>query len=97
VATLGSPCRWVLGGEGVALVVAKRCPLEIFQRRAGDDMPMFELWFGPRLAPFAIPAFSSLALLGAALVFARSRPDVEIATERTDCPVSFTADRTDSP
>lgn len=75
--------RWVfvsvgvLGLEGVALVAARGCPLGIFQRRAGDDVPMFELWFGPRLAPFAIPAFSSLALLGTALVLVRSRSETQ--------------------
>jgi hypothetical protein len=47
----------VLTGEGVALVVAKGCPL-----------PMFELWFGPRVAPFAIPAFTAIALVGAGLL-----------------------------
>ena len=25
---------------------------------------MFELWFGPRLAPFAIPSFTVIALVG---------------------------------
>ena len=58
----------VLTGEGVALVVAKGCPFGVFQRRAGDDVPMFELWFGPRVAPFAIPAFTAIALVGAGLL-----------------------------
>lgn len=62
----------VLVGEGVALLAAKGCPLGIFQRRAGDDVPMFELWFGPRLAPFAIPAFTGIALGGVALLRARA-------------------------
>ena len=62
----------VLVGEGVALVVAKGCPLGIFQRRAGDDVPMFELWFGARLAPFAIPAFTAVAVAG--LVALATRP-----------------------
>jgi len=61
----------VLTGEGVALLVARGCPLGIFQRRAGDDVPMFELWFGPRLAPFAIPTLTAVALAGGALVLAR--------------------------
>jgi len=61
----------VLAGEGVALLVAKGCPLGVFQRRAGDDVPMFELWFGPRLAPFAIPSFTVIALMGLLLVFTR--------------------------
>jgi hypothetical protein len=37
----------VLAAEGAALLVAHGCPLAPFQRRAGDDVPMFELWFGP--------------------------------------------------
>lgn len=61
----------VLAGEGVALLLAKGCPLGVFQRRAGDDVPMFELWFGPRLAPFAIPSFTVIALAGLLLVVAR--------------------------
>jgi hypothetical protein len=62
----------VLFGEGIALLVAKECPLGSLQRRTGDDVPMFELWFGPRVAPFAIPAFASLTLLG--WIVARLRP-----------------------
>jgi hypothetical protein len=58
-------------GEGVALLVAKGCPLGIFQRRAGDDVPMFELWFGPRLARFAIPGFTMITITGVALLIVR--------------------------
>jgi hypothetical protein len=69
----------VLIGEGAALVVAKGCPLGVFQRRAGDEVPMFELWFGPRVAAFAIPGFTAIALVGAALLGLRpaeqSAPD----------------------
>lgn len=61
----------VLAGEGVALLIAKGCPLGVFQRRAGDDLPMFELWFGPRLAPFAIPSFTVIAVVGLLLVLTR--------------------------
>jgi hypothetical protein len=61
----------ILAGEGVALVAAKGCPLGIFQRRAGDDVPMFELWFGRRLAPVAIPMFSCFAVLGVLLLLMR--------------------------
>ena len=61
----------VLTGEGLGLVVAEGCPLGGFQRRAGDDVPMFELWFGPRLAPLAIPAFTAIALSGAGLLALR--------------------------
>ena len=61
----------VLAGEGVALLLAKGCPLGVFQRRAGDDVPMFELWLGPRLAPFAIPSFTVIALAGLLLVVTR--------------------------
>ena len=62
----------VLTAEGIALVAAKGCPLGIFQRRAGDDTPMFESWFGPRLAPFAIPALTLAAAAG--LVMVATRP-----------------------
>lgn len=69
--------RWLRGAvvvlcaEGVALVVARGCPLGIFQRRAGDDVPMFELWFGRRLAPLAIPFFTLMSALGAVLLVTR--------------------------
>ncbi len=62
----------VILGEGVALVLATGCPLGVFQRRMGDDVPMFELWFGERLAPYAIPSFSALAAVGLITAFARS-------------------------
>jgi len=65
----------VLAGEGVALLAAKGCPLGVFQRRAGDDVPMFELWFGPRFAPFAIPSFTVIALVGLSLVLVRAPKD----------------------
>jgi hypothetical protein len=61
----------VLVGEGTALAVARGCPLGFFQRRAGDDVPMFEVWFGPRLAPFAIPTFTVIAVGGVGLVVVR--------------------------
>ena len=67
----------VLLGEGVALLVAKGCPLGIFQRRAGDDVPMFELWFGPRLAPLAVPTFTLIAAGGLALVLARPPEEID--------------------
>lgn len=63
----------VLAGEGTALVAARGCPLGFFQRRAGDDVPMFEVWLGPRLAPLAIPAFTLVAVAG--VVTAAVRPD----------------------
>jgi hypothetical protein len=61
----------VLAAEGVALVVARGCPIGILERWAGDDVALFDLWFGPRAAPYAIPAFSVLGLGGAALVMLR--------------------------
>ncbi|MGO9660359.1 MAG: hypothetical protein ACLQVK_18955 [Acidimicrobiales bacterium] len=64
-------CIAVLMGEGVALVVANGCPLGVFQRRAGDEVPMFELWFGRRAAPFAIPAFAAMALVGGGVLALR--------------------------
>jgi len=68
----------VLVGEGVALLAARGCPLGILQRRVGDDLAMFERWFGPRLAPFAIPTFTGLALGGVALLRARPvKPSLE--------------------
>ena len=53
-------------------MIAKGCPLGVFQRRAGDDVAMFELWFGPQVAPFAIPSFTAIALVGLLLVLTRS-------------------------
>jgi hypothetical protein len=64
----------ILLGEGAALMIHKGCPLGIFQRRAGDDVPLFELWFGPRLAPFAIPFFTGLSIAGLALLIRRRTP-----------------------
>jgi hypothetical protein len=69
----------VIVGEGVALALAKECPLGAFQRRVGDDIPMFELWFGARLAPYAIPSFSALAVIG--LVTALARPPLHASEE----------------
>lgn len=65
----------VLAGEGVALVIAKGCPFGFLQRRAGDDVPMFELWFGPRAAPYAIPAFTLIACGGVLTLLARPSDD----------------------
>ena len=61
----------ILLGEGVALVVAKGCPLGMFQRQVGDEVPMFELWFGRRLAPFAVPFFTGVTALGLVLLLVR--------------------------
>ncbi len=36
---------------------------------------MFELWFGARLAPFAVPVFASMTLAGMALVIVRPPKD----------------------
>jgi hypothetical protein len=65
----------VLFGEGAVLLLARGCPMGFFQRRAGDDVPMFELWFGPRLARYAIPSFVALAVIGMVTAMARP-PDV---------------------
>ncbi|MGA3353378.1 MAG: hypothetical protein ABSD85_09365 [Acidimicrobiales bacterium] len=70
----------VLLGEGAALLVAKECPLGAFQRQAGDDVPMFELWFGPKVAPFAIPTLTVIAAGGLALVLARPRQGLAAPT-----------------
>ena len=72
----------VLLGEGAALVIHRGCPLGIFQRRAGDDVPRFELWFGPRLAPLAIPFFTALA--GGGLVLLMIRPPGSLAAVPAD-------------
>ncbi|HYA44257.1 MAG TPA: hypothetical protein VED59_01520, partial [Acidimicrobiales bacterium] len=78
----------VLIGEGIALLAAGGCPLGIFQRRAGDDVAMFELWFGRRLAPLAIPTFTALAIGGLALVVARpaKRPSRRSPEPRSEPP-----------
>jgi hypothetical protein len=67
----------VLAGEGAALALAGGCPIGVLQRRAGDDVPMFELWFGPRLAPVAIPALSTVAVAGVIAVALRPPTDRE--------------------
>jgi hypothetical protein len=70
----------VLAGEGTALLLARGCPLGAYQRRAGDDAAMFELWFGPRIAPFAVPGFTMIAAAGVvALVKRRPRCPLEPA------------------
>ena len=61
----------VLIGEGAALLTAKGCPLGIFQRRAGDNVPTLELWLGPRLAPFTVPALTTATVAGMALLLFR--------------------------
>jgi hypothetical protein len=79
----------VLTVEGAALLLAKGCPMGVLQRRVGDDAPMFELWFGPRLAPLAIPTFTVVAVAGmvAVVVRTRSRTDRRPAAGTwTDCP-----------
>jgi hypothetical protein len=68
----------VLIGEGIALVVAKGCPIGIVQRRLGDDVSMFELWFGPRIKSLAIPTFTVGTLMGFALLRARPLMDAMI-------------------
>jgi len=62
----------VLVGEAAALLIAHGCPLGVLQRKVGDEVPMFERWFGRRLAPFALPTFSAMALTG--VVACVSRP-----------------------
>lgn len=73
----------VLAGEGALLAATGGCPLGICQRRAGDDVAMFELWFGPRLAPFAIPGFT-LAALGGAVALATRHPAPAAAPGRAN-------------
>ena len=73
----------VLLGEGAALVAARGCPLGGFQRRAGDEVPMFELWFGPRLAPFAIPTFTVIAGAGMALLAVRRPAEASVLIDES--------------
>jgi hypothetical protein len=73
----------VLLGEGAALVAARGCPLGGFQRRAGDEVPMFELWFGPRLAPFAIPTFVVIAGAGMALLAVRRPAEASVLIDES--------------
>ena len=65
----------VLAGEGLAPACGTGLPAGHFPAAAGDDVPMFELWFGRRLAPFAIPTFTAIALAGVGLVFVRPPED----------------------
>ena len=65
----------ILIGEGIALTVARGCPLGEVQRRAGDDVSMFELWFGSRIAPLAVPIFAVVAITGFVLLSARPPMD----------------------
>ena len=61
-----------LAGEAFLVFVVNGgdCPLIHVQRRIGDEKPFFELFLPPRLAKKAIPFFSVLALIGAALLVA---------------------------
>lgn len=61
----------VLVGEGLVLLTLNSCPLGILQRQAGDDVPMFEVWVGPRLAPFAVPALTATTVAGMVLLLVR--------------------------
>ena len=74
----------VLIGEGTALLLAKGCPLGVLQRRAGDDVPMFELWFGQRVAPFAVPTFTLIAIGGLGLVLTRPPREIDLAPTPPD-------------
>jgi hypothetical protein len=72
----------VLVGEGTALLIARECPFGPLQRRAGDDVAMFELWFGPRIAPFAVPTFTVMSVTGMLLVLVR-RPEAVPGASRS--------------
>lgn len=72
----------VLFGEGVALLVARGCPFGVLQRRAGDDVAMFELWFGPRLAPLMIPVFTGVSVAGLVVLLVRT-PSAPAASATT--------------
>ncbi len=89
-AITGRRDRWpglsasVLAAEGITLVAANGCPLGLFQRRAGDDAPMFELWLGLCVAPFAIPAFTVTAAAGMIMLAARPEQQSQPASGSED-------------
>jgi len=59
--------------QGAALALGRGdCPLDPFQRRLGDPVPMFELFLRPRAAKVAIPVLFAVAV--AAIVAALIRP-----------------------
>ena len=61
-----------LGLEGAALVIGRgNCPFGRFQRRLGDDVPMFELFLPPRAAKAAVPVLAWLSVAGMVAVALR--------------------------
>jgi hypothetical protein len=62
----------VLAAEGVGLVVGRgKCPLGPLQRRLGDPVPLFVMWFGPKAARRAVPLFTGITLVGFILLLLR--------------------------
>ena len=62
-----------LGLECVlVLVCGGNCPLGPLLRRLGDEKPFFELLLPPRAAKAAVPVLGAVAVLGAALLAART-------------------------
>jgi hypothetical protein len=62
----------VLGIEGAGLIVGRgNCPLGPFQRKLGDQVPLFELVLPPRAAKAAVPVLSGVAIAGIALAVLR--------------------------
>ena len=55
----------ILVSEGAVLVLGRgQCPLGPLQRRLGDPVPMFVLWFGPRAARRAVPLLVGVSIAG---------------------------------
>ncbi len=47
------------------------CPLIHIQKKIGDDVPYFELFFKPRVAKKALPFFAILSWIGLGLLLLR--------------------------
>ena len=65
LAALGLEC-------GLVLLSGGNCPLGPALRRLGDDTPFFELFLPPRAAKAAVPVLGAVAVIGAALLAART-------------------------
>lgn len=62
-----------LGIEGFIVFILNKgdCPLIHVQRRIGDNMPFFNLFFPPKLAKQAIPIFAKITWAGVTLLAVR--------------------------
>jgi hypothetical protein len=58
-------CVTILAAEGAGLALGRgKCPLGPVQRRLGDQVPLFVMWFGPRAAGRAVPVLVGLSVAG---------------------------------